>query len=88
MGTPSRFLGNVNMEQAEANGWEVDAGNPGAWEVVCKVHNRKAKMMKSTKRMRLENGWLYQVTTEGPFGYAESLAYVPDKQKSVPPTTK
>jgi len=76
-----RYLGNVNAADAELHGWVVDAGDPGMWETVSKAHNRRDRMMKTTKRMRLENGWLYQVTTEGPSGYAEALAYVADKAK-------
>ena len=72
-----RALSNTNPEQAAASGWVVDKGDPGIWETVCKAHNAAAGIMKSTKRMKVEGGWLYQVTTEGPAGYAEALAFVP-----------
>ena len=74
-----RALSNTNPEQAAAHGWVVDKGDPGIWETVCKAHNDGAGIMKSTKRMRVPGGgWLYQVTTEGPAGYAEALAFVPE----------
>lgn len=72
-----RFLGNTNPEQAKTKGWVVDAGDPGAWECICKAHNPMAGIMKSTKRMKVPGGYLYQVTTEGSHGYAEALAFVP-----------
>lgn len=73
-----RNLGNTSPAQAAAAGWVVDKGDPGAWETVAKAHNDGARMMKSTKRLRVDGGYLYQVSTEGPGGYAEALAFVPD----------
>ncbi len=73
-----RDLGNTNPQQAAANGWVIDAGNPGDWECVCKAHNAALGIMKSTKRMRVQGGYLYQVTTETPKGIAEALAFVPE----------
>lgn len=72
-----RALDNINQAEAAVNDWKVDAGDPSAWELVCKVSNDKCKMMKSTKRMKVPGGFIYQVTTEGPKGYAEALAFVP-----------
>ncbi|MFA4836312.1 MAG: hypothetical protein WC749_09620 [Dehalococcoidia bacterium] len=74
----NRNLGNINPQTAKASGWVVDAGDPGIWECVCKAHNDDADIMKSTKRMKVPGGWLYQVTTESPLGIAEALAFVPE----------
>ena len=74
-----RNLGNTNPKDAKKSGWVVDKGDPGIWECICKAHNDDDGIMKSTKRMKVINGWLYQVTTEGPHGYAESLSFVPDE---------
>jgi hypothetical protein len=74
----SRDLSNINPETAAKSGWVVDKGDPGEWECICKAHNDAEGIMKSTKRMSLPSGgYLYQVTTEGPKGYAEALTYVP-----------
>lgn len=72
-----RYLGNTSPQEAAREGWVVYKGDPGAWECVCKAHNNNAGIMKSTKVMAVPGGWLYQVTTEGPKGYAEALAFVP-----------
>ena len=73
-----RELGNTNPEQAKSSGWILDKGKPGDWEVVFKAHNETEGIMKSTKRMQVSGGYIYQVTTEGPKGYAEALTFVPD----------
>jgi len=75
----SRDLSNANPIQAANSGWIVDKGDPGVWECVCKAHNNEAQIMKSTKRMKVVSGWLYQVTTECPLGVAEALAFVPEQ---------
>ena len=72
-----RDLSATSPEQAKTSGWVVDVGSPGAWECICKAHNDSIGIMKSTKRMRVHGGYLYQVTTECPNGSAESLAFVP-----------
>ena len=74
----ARDLSNTNPQGAARTGWVVDAGDPGVWELICKAHNDDAGIMKSTKRMAVPGGWLYQVTTEGPHGCAEAIAFVPD----------
>ena len=71
-----RDLSNTTSEDAAKTGWVVDAGEPTAWETVAKAHNSNLGIMKSTKRMKVEGGYLYQVTTEGPHGYAEALCFV------------
>ena len=72
-----RDLSNTSPEDAAKTGWVVDAGAPDTWETVAKAHNSNLGLMKSTKRMKVEGGYLYQATTEGPSGYAEALAFVP-----------
>ena len=74
----NRDLSNTNPNEAKANNWVIDIGDPSAWECVCKTHNDEIRIMKSTKRMKVNGGWLYQVTTESPLGLAESLAFVPE----------
>lgn len=66
-------------ETAKTSGWTIDKGDHGAWECICKAHD--ATTMKSTKRMAVPGGWLYQVTTEiragGHVAVAEALEFVP-----------
>lgn len=57
-------------------------GDPGAWECICKASTKSEGWMKSTKRMKLENGYLYQVSTQqknsdGTYTIAEALTFVP-----------
>lgn len=73
----NRNLSHTTAEDAAKSGWVVDAGAPDTWETVAKAHNKDLMIMKSTKRMKVEGGYLYQVTTEGPNGYAEALQFVP-----------
>lgn len=65
-----------NTKQAVASGWQV-VGHPDVWELVCKATNKDLGIMKSTKRMKVKNGYVYQVTTETMHGCAEALVYVP-----------
>jgi len=74
-----RDLSHTKANDARKGGWVVDAGDPSDWECVIKAHNDELGIMKSTKRMRVEGGYLYQVTTEHPNGNAEALAFVPNK---------
>jgi hypothetical protein len=80
-----RKLSNTTNAEARDDGWVIWSnelitdykGDPFVWECVVKAHSSKDEMMKTTKRMRVQGGWLYQVTTEGPAGYAEALTFVP-----------
>ncbi len=74
-----RDRSNTSPKEAKATGWVVDKGDPGIWETVCKAHNDGLGIMKSTKRMRVFCGYLYQVTTETPQGVAEALCFVPQR---------
>jgi hypothetical protein len=80
-----RNLSNTTTEDAKKSGWVVDAGSPTIWETVVKVHNDSIGMMKSTKRMKVEGGYLYQVSTEGPMGYAEALQFVKTEEQRLRP---
>ena len=87
-----RKLDNVSNESAEATGWEIIVPFPG--EVIGKATfsgdmSRKyqckpplpIKIMKSTKRLAVPGGFLYNTTTEFHKGdqvaVAEALAFVP-----------
>lgn len=57
-------------------------GDPDTWECVSKASSASQGWMKSTKRMRVPGGYLYQVTTEHRrdgtvTACAEALAFVP-----------
>ena len=78
-----RALDNKDMATATASTPDiVVAGDPGAWEVVGKASSKSQGWMKSTKRMAVPGGWLYQATTEHRAdgkvtACAEALAFVP-----------
>ena len=56
---------NTNTADAKANTPDLKiTGDPDAWELVCKASSASQGWMKSTKRMRVDGGWLYQVSTE------------------------
>lgn len=68
----------------------VVSGDPGAWEVVCKASSVAQGWMRSTKRMAVAGGTLYQVSTEHRVdgcvvAVAEALAFVPAPDQA--PTT-
>jgi hypothetical protein len=79
-----RALDNHDMQSAAASTPDiVTAGDPGAWVVVGKASSKAQGWMKSTKRMKVPGGWLYQATTEHRAdgkvtACAEALAFVPD----------
>jgi hypothetical protein len=68
---------NTNTADAVASGWQI-SGNPDIWQLMCKASNADLGIEKSTKRMRVDGGWLYQVSTRTHAGAAEALAFVPD----------
>lgn len=79
--TAPRELSNTDTAAAKTNGWAVDKGNPDAWELIVKAHNAELGMMKSTKRMKVDGGYLYCVTTEvnrhdGKLAISEAIAFV------------
>lgn len=52
-------------------------GDPETWELVCKAWNKKEDWMKSTKRMRVIGGWVYQMSTQQGNNIAETSVFVP-----------
>jgi len=75
---------NTTMEEARATTSDLRVtGDPGAWVVVGKASSKEQGWMKSTKRMAVEGGALFQVSTEhrDPAGVvtacAEALVFVP-----------
>lgn len=85
-----RDLTNDSVEKAQANGWVIV--KPLNCEVVGKAvyHNedcinQHVDIMKSTKRFKVEGGWIYNTSTEFHKGnqvsVAEALCFVPDVQK-------
>ena len=85
-----RDLTNDSKEKAEANGWKII--KPLNCEVVGKAvyHdesciNQHIDIMKSTKRFKVEGGWVYNTSTEFHKGsrvaVAEALVFVPDFNK-------
>lgn len=68
----------TNAEEAAKAGWEAVQGDLGDWECVSKARNTRDNSFKSTKRMKVDGGYLYQVTTSHPDrGNAEALCFVP-----------
>lgn len=67
-------------------------GSPGStWDLVCKASSKSQGWMKVTKRMVVEGGWLYQVTTEHRstvtgevVACAEALQFVPAFEEADP----
>ena len=60
-----RQLDNTNTTDTKKTTSDVKVtGDPDVWELVCKASSQSQGWMKSTKRMRIPDGWLYQVTTE------------------------
>lgn len=87
-----RDLHNTDPSTAAASTPDIKVhGDPGAWECVCKASSAEQGWMKSTKRMKVDSGWLYQVTTEHRnksgivTACAEALTFVPNVK---PPSTK
>ncbi len=84
-----RNMENTSHEQAEKNGWKIL--KPLNCEVVGKaVYENPEKtadrIMKSTKRFKVEGGWIYNTTTEYHNEYgvsvAEAICFVPTEANS------
>ena len=77
-----RNMENATNDQATQNGWKILVPFPG--ELIGKAIYKDAnvQIMKSTKRLKVPGGYLYNVTTELYCGkdpaIAEALAFVPD----------
>ena len=67
---------------AQAEGVQV-TGDPNCWELLSKASHACEGWMKSTKRMRVPGGWLYQVTTElrghGMLACSDALTFVAER---------
>ena len=79
-----KTLHNTNVQDLRQNVPDVALqGEPEAWELVSKASSDQQGWMKSTKRMKVEGGYLYQVTSEHQnhegetIACAEALAFVP-----------
>lgn len=82
---PPRNLKNLNQRDAQNAGWEV------LKDLQCEVIGKAVydheglRIMKSTKRFRVESGWLYNTSTEYMFkdrvSVAEALEFVPEIEK-------
>ena len=76
-----RTLTNLSTKQAEANNWIIPV--PLDSEVVGKAifEEGDIRIMKSTKRFKVDSGWVYNTSTEYHKGtnvsVAEALAFVP-----------
>ncbi len=77
-----RNLKNLNLDDAKKNGWEIL--KPLNCEVVGKAVLKQGiiHIMKSTKRWRVDGGWIYNTSTEihksSQVTCAEALVFVPD----------
>jgi len=78
-----RQLDNIDTAAATASTSDIKVkGDPDVWELVCKASSKSQGWMKSTKRMKVDGGWLYQATTEHRSGgqvvaCAEALTFAP-----------
>lgn len=80
----ARNLENLTNEQAKASGWKII--KPFESEVVGKavLETVDGYIMKSTKRLQVDGGWIYNTSTEtkdgeGRISVAEALVFVPTK---------
>jgi len=77
-----RDMKNLNQEQAKASGWNilVDLGSEVIGKATYEAGN--LEIMKSTKRFKVEGGWIYNTSTEIHKGeqvsVAEALVFVPE----------
>lgn len=75
----------TSNEEAKTAGWEIVVPFPG--ELVGKATYSDpaadVEIMKSTKRFKVEGGWIYNTSTEihkgGNASVAEALVFVPEK---------
>ena len=65
-------------QDAENAGWQLHGER---WELVSKAYCHSTKSMRSTKRLRVDGGYLYQVSTIENGHVAEALAFVPDQRE-------
>lgn len=70
-----KTLDNANSDDLKKNVSDVKIqGDPDTWELICKASSNLQGWMKSTKRMKVEGGYLYQVTSEHQNNMCETVA--------------
>ena len=80
-----RSMSVTSNEEAKLKGWKIIVPFPG--EVVGKASfaGKEEQIMKSTKRFKVEGGWIYNTSTEhhkgGNASVAEALVFVPTKER-------
>uniref|UniRef100_A0A6H1ZXU6 Uncharacterized protein n=1 Tax=viral metagenome TaxID=1070528 RepID=A0A6H1ZXU6_9ZZZZ len=78
-----RAVTNLNHKDAQAVGWKILI--PLECEVVGKavLETKEETIMKSTKRFKVEGGYIYNTSTEyhkgSEIAIAEALVFVPEK---------
>ena len=78
-----RNLSNLSLDDAKKSGWDIL--KPLDCEVVGKavLRDKTTCVMKSTKRFKVDGGWIYNTSTEFHKGkeisVAEALVFVPVK---------
>lgn len=78
-----RNFNNLNQEDAAKSGWKILKDLES--EVVGKAvfGDGETMIMKSTKRFKVDGGWIYNTSTEihkgGQVSVAEALVFVPKK---------
>ena len=79
-----RDMKNLNQEQATKNGWNILVPFVPDCEVMGKAvyESDNQRIMKSTKRFKVEGGWIYNTSTEihkgDEIAIAEALVFVPN----------
>ena len=79
-----RNMENLNQEQATKNGWNILVPFVPDSEVIGKAvyEADNLRIMKSTKRIKVNGGWIYNTSTEIHKGeqvsIAEALVFVPE----------
>lgn len=61
---------------------EVIYGDPDTWELIFKISRTRQGWEESTKRMKLPNGYIYQVETrqrnpDGSYSIAKAITFEP-----------
>lgn len=86
----TKTMDNANIDDVKKNVPDVKLqGDPQAWQLVSKASTEREGWMKSTKRMAVDGGFLYQVTSEHQnhngeiMCCAEALAFVPEPLEAI-----
>ncbi len=83
-----RSLENMNQEDAMKSGWKIlkpldsEVVGKAVFESTNAINGAPLTIMKSTKRFKVEGGWMYNTSTEIHKGLevsvAEALAFMPE----------